>query len=117
VENINVNGQDGSDQAGQQVNTLVNGIDLLAQPLEITAVNGTMFLVAEQSAEAGTASIVGGCFEPTPAEPLTCTAGVGAGLIAYGTAGGFAYGGVTFFKNYTWPAWKQLYGQTTGKIQ
>jgi hypothetical protein len=48
------------------------------------AVNATFFLSGAGTILAGGAAIAGGCLEPTPAEPLTCAAGI---------LGGCAYDG------------------------
>ena len=74
--------------------------------LDLLAVNGSMFFAAGGQIVGGGLAIAGGCFTPTPFEPLSCTAGAAAGavLIPGGVVTG-AYG-VHFFKNYTLPAIK-----------
>jgi hypothetical protein len=98
------NNLQGTPAAG--VDTLFDAFSRVTHPLDMLAINGTMFLAAGAHIAAGGILIAGGCLEPTPAEPLTCIGGgaVGTGLIATGTAiGGF---GAYFFKNYTVPALK-----------
>lgn len=68
------------------------------------AVNASFFLGGGGAVIAGGAAIGLGCAEPTPAEPLTCAAGIagGAPTIVGGTL--LLQEGVNFFKTYTLPA-------------
>jgi hypothetical protein len=82
------------------------GFSRATHPLDMLAVNATFFISAGVTAGAGGAAIVGGCLEPTPAEPLTCGAGIAGGAPTI-AAGGFLFKeGVSFFKNHTLPALK-----------
>jgi hypothetical protein len=54
----------------------------------------------------GSAAIAGGCLEPTPAEPLTCAAGILGGAPTIAGGGLLLQQGVSFFKNVTLPAIK-----------
>jgi RHS repeat-associated protein len=102
-------GQSGGASAGSlnQLQRLAKGFSALTHPLDMLAVNASMFVAAGGQIVGGGAAIVGGCLEPTPLEPATCAAGATAGgvLIPGGIATG-AYG-VYFFKNYTLPALKE----------
>jgi RHS repeat-associated protein len=72
--------------------------------LDLAAVNASMVVAAGGGLVASGALIAGGCFEPSPFEPVTCAAGaVGAGS----TFAGAVVSGRTavwFFENYTLPA-------------
>ena len=88
-----------SQRIGSAVSHVVHDLDLLA-------VNGSMFVASGGLFVAGGLAISGGCLEPTPAEPLTCAAGIFAGAHAFAgeTVSGTA--AILFFKNYTLPAIK-----------
>lgn len=94
------------DPKAHGIDTLVDALGRVTHPLDMLAVNGTMFFAAGGQIAAGGMAVAGGCLDPTPFEPLTCIAGGAAGTasIASGAASG-AFG-VYFFKNYTLPAIK-----------
>ncbi len=98
------NNLQGTPAAG--VDTLFDAFNRVTHPLDMLAVNATMFLAAGGQVVAGGLAIGGACLEPTPFEPLTCLAGGAAGTasVASGVASG-AFG-VYFFKDYTLPAIK-----------
>ena len=91
-------------QPSKDIGTIAGGFARLTHPLDMVAVNATIFFAGSGAILAGGAAIVGGCLEPTPAEPLTCVAGTAGGIP---TAAGGVFlmkEGVDFFKSFTLPA-------------
>ncbi len=89
---------------GAGLDTLADAFSRVTHPLDMLAVNATFFLGGGGAIVAGAAAIVGGCLEPTPAEPLTCGAGILGGAPTMAGGGFLLKQGVSFFKNYTLPA-------------
>jgi hypothetical protein len=93
--------------------TLLNtfeGYQRILHPLELTFVNMSIFFASGGAYVASVAAIVGGCITPTPAEPATCAAGIVTGGVFSFTGREMNKAGVDLFNNYTWPAWKELWG-------
>lgn len=88
------------------ISTIVDTYSRITHPLEIAAANASMFVAAGGSFVVGGLAITGGCLDPSPAEPVTCAAGIFAGTHAF--AGGVVSGtaGVIFFEKYTIPAFQ-----------
>jgi hypothetical protein len=86
------------------ITKMVDTFSRITHPLDVMAVNASFFLAGGGAIIAGGAAIGLGCTEPTPAEPLTCAAGIagGAPTIVGGTL--LLNQGVNFFKSYTLPA-------------
>ncbi len=78
----------------------------VTHPLHVIAVNGAMVTTAALLGVGGTALIVGGCAEPTPAEPATCAGGIFGGFHAYAAAFVSGAEAVSFFEHITLPAIK-----------
>lgn len=72
------NNLQGTPAAG--LDTFFDAFSRATHPLDVLAVNTTFFISGAYTIGAGGAAIVAGCFEPTPAEPLTCLAGTVGGL-------------------------------------
>lgn len=85
---------------------LVNVFNTVTHPLDLAAVNASMFLVSGVSFLGAGVAVAGGCLDPTPFEPVTCVAGSASGVVLAATGTGAAKVGVDFFKNYTIPAFK-----------
>jgi RHS repeat-associated protein len=92
---------------GPLVNVIYNNPVIHA--LDSTAIMGMAFVGAGVNYLAGGAAFVGGCFEPTFFEPLTCTAG-SLGLGA-GVAGGTILGkfGTRYLFEQVIPAWQEVF--------
>ena len=75
-------------------------------PFEVTILNGFIIYAGIAHVQAGVLVIIGGCADPTPAEPLTCGAGITAGTAAITTGGAIIVGGIIYFANQTIPAWQ-----------
>lgn len=86
------------------VSAITRGFSRATHPLDVAAVNTTYFVAGTISIAVGGAAIVGGCLDPTPAEPLTCGAGILGGAPTMAGGGFLLEQGVTFFHNYTLPA-------------
>ena len=98
------NNLQGTPAAG--VDTLFDAFNRVTHPLDMLAVNATMFVAAGGQIVAGVTVAAGGCLEPTPFEPLTCLAGGTAGALSITSGAASGAFGVYFFKNYTLPAIK-----------
>ena len=98
------NNLQGTPAAG--LDTLSDAVTRPTHPLDLLAVNATMFVAAGGRIVAGGLAIGGGCFEPTPFEPLTCIAGSAAGTVSIGSGMASGAFGAYFFKKYTLPAIK-----------
>ena len=93
---------------------LVKGYAALTHPLDLLVVNASMFLVAGGEIGVGAAAVAGGCFEPTPFQPATCTAGAGAAAIIVPTGIATGASGVDFFRRYTLPAFREWWRHGSG---
>lgn len=94
------------DPSMHRIDTLVDAFGRVTHPLDLLAVNGTMLLAGAGQMLAGQAVILGGCFEPTPFEPVTCGLGLTAGGASIAAGGTSLYFAADFFKKHTLPAIK-----------
>jgi RHS repeat-associated protein len=86
------------------VDTVVDAFGRASHPLEMLVVSGGFIVAGAGTALTGSAVIVGGCFVPEPAEPLTCTASMVGGTTAITGGGYLVTRGVSFFWNNAVPA-------------
>jgi RHS repeat-associated protein len=85
---------------------LVTTFSHVTHPLDMLAVNASIFVASGAQYLASGIVISGGCLEPTPFEPVTCAAGAFAGGVTFTSGTGTAAFGVWFFENQTLPALK-----------
>ena len=85
----------------------MRGFATLTHPLEVAAANGWMFATSGILYFGVGAAVTAGCGDPTPLEPATCAAGIGAAGVTATAAAGALATGVYFFKNVTLPAFKE----------
>ena len=79
----------------------------LVHPLEVASLNALIFGTAAAHFVFGAAVAFAACSEPTPAEPLTCAAGIGAATELFAGGAVLVGVGVQFFKGATVPAFKE----------
>ena len=78
----------------------------LTHPVDMAVVNVGIFFGGGAAIVGGAGAIVAGCAEPTPAEPLTCGAGIFGGAQTIAGGAFLVKQGVSFFNNITLPAIK-----------
>ncbi len=86
-----------SQRAGSATWHIIHDLDMLA-------VNASMFFAAGGQVAGGGLAVVGGCFNPTPFEPLSCAAGAAGAAVLIPAGAATAAFGANFFYNYTLPA-------------
>jgi len=87
-------------------NTFLGTYHHLTYPLELMAVNGSIFVASGVQLYWGVMVAAAGCADPTPFELITCVAGVGAGATLVTSGAATAAVGYHVLKTYTWPAIK-----------
>src|SRR6185437_15642260 len=92
------------------VRNLVVGFFTLLHPIEIAAANAAIFVTGGTLVVAGGIAVAGSCFDPPPADLLTCPIGGAAGGLISTVGLGDIGLGVVVFKNITVPAFREWGG-------
>jgi len=92
----------------RQFEQLFEAFHNLTWALDLTVINGTIYVAAGAHYVAAGALISGGCLDPTPFEPLTCAVMGAAGVEAGAVGASLHVYGTYFLGTYTGPAWRRF---------